>query len=674
MKSKALKLIPAIPVLLLLFTTPGAVLSITFSNESHREENLHGESLLEAYHRKKWMEIIEESVPTSEVDSIVIIKSFLNCKNTTVLIRNEKKFIKNFHTIRRIRNLSWFAEGAAVAYHSRVKQISKAYRALRRLEKTKYSDLSVRIWEDHLLKAIDSTLSSYTKNFKQARSAVKILKKLKTGWSSHMKAYDRAYLTYLIWKARRGFFKKELPEISEKELNRVVFKYPAAWFSKELVENQAVHDPLAKSMVFLSNNEIEKAKESLESAPEGALKDYLRARILQKEKKYRQAFLLFYRAYPGLPRSYKEKAILFMFSHTRNKFPLLSKMLRMRGKPYRTAYRYLIKQIQKNNLKRAEEFLIKGGINYIKKEDRVQLSLLLYARGRKNLLYSTSDEGSRFWKALIKGSPEKSSPQLMSYYYFALKVHIENKRIEDLLRETSEAFAEGNLKEVKLPPCIELLAASGDYILARKLMRRTNLNSSNHIYSLGKKFQKYMWYKEAIRTGYLLLKRKGYSKETISLIYPLGFVNEINEIIEKHRLRRVLPSMALSLVWGESCFDRWAVSPAGALGLTQLMPFLAEKYMKNISRDDILKVENNLYIGLKHLDDLLKKYNFFEATAAYNAGEGRVKRWKKRYTNLCRKLPYPELAFVEFIPFEETRGYVKKLYRTWQIYRIILHR
>ena len=51
------------------------------------------------------------------------------------------------------------------------------------------------------------------------------------------------------------------------------------------------------------------------------------------------------------------------------------------------------------------------------------------------------------------------------------------------------------------------------------------------------------------------------------------------------------------------------------------------------------------------------------ATGAYNAGPGRMKQWKGEWGNI------PTDEFVERVPFRETRGYIKRVMGTWQIYR-----
>jgi soluble lytic murein transglycosylase-like protein len=88
------------------------------------------------------------------------------------------------------------------------------------------------------------------------------------------------------------------------------------------------------------------------------------------------------------------------------------------------------------------------------------------------------------------------------------------------------------------------------------------------------------------------------------------------------------PELAFRLVRLESEFNERAVSKAGALGLTQLMPSTAVQYQKNVSRSDLFNGETNLRVGFRYLRTLLDMYHgdVRLALLAYNRGEDAV--WK----------------------------------------------
>ena len=90
----------------------------------------------------------------------------------------------------------------------------------------------------------------------------------------------------------------------------------------------------------------------------------------------------------------------------------------------------------------------------------------------------------------------------------------------------------------------------------------------------------------------------------------------------------VEPDVAFRLVRVESGFVEAAVSPVGALGLTQLMPATAAELQPGIARDEILLRDTNLHLGLRYFGRLLRYYDgdVEEALHAYNRGPGTVAR------------------------------------------------
>lgn len=142
------------------------------------------------------------------------------------------------------------------------------------------------------------------------------------------------------------------------------------------------------------------------------------------------------------------------------------------------------------------------------------------------------------------------------------------------------------------------------------------------------------------------------------LNYPLAF----SEQVDQHASACGIPAgLVYAIIRAESNFFPAALSPAGAIGLMQLMPATAKSVAsgKNgkFNPDQLTRPEVNIKMGIRHLQDLLAVYNGNQvlAVAAYNAGAGNVNRWLKSTGNL------PRDAFIESIPFAETREYVKKV-------------
>jgi len=103
------------------------------------------------------------------------------------------------------------------------------------------------------------------------------------------------------------------------------------------------------------------------------------------------------------------------------------------------------------------------------------------------------------------------------------------------------------------------------------------------------------------------------------------------------------PQLVTAVMAAESNFDPCAESPAGAVGLMQLIPTTAAQY--ELTPVELYDPEKNIRAGVRHLKMLSKRYNGdLELTlAAYNAGEGTVDRYNG--------IP----------PYEETRTYVKRV-------------
>lgn len=134
-----------------------------------------------------------------------------------------------------------------------------------------------------------------------------------------------------------------------------------------------------------------------------------------------------------------------------------------------------------------------------------------------------------------------------------------------------------------------------------------------------------------------------------------------------------------ALIRQESMFDTDAASPAGALGLMQLMPSTA----KQVARQNGLShsvssltssPQHNIELGCHYLEDLLQQFDgsYPLAIAAYNAGPSRVTKWLKTFGD-PRKGQVDLLDWIELIPVPETRNYVQRVLEGVYVYRLRLH-
>ena len=131
------------------------------------------------------------------------------------------------------------------------------------------------------------------------------------------------------------------------------------------------------------------------------------------------------------------------------------------------------------------------------------------------------------------------------------------------------------------------------------------------------------------------------------------------------------PALVIGLIRQESRFMSEIRSHVGASGLMQLMPATARWTAKRAGVDYtnsmIADPEINLQLGAVYLKHVLDEFqgSMAMATAAYNAGPNRPRRWREG-------TPIEAAAWAETIPFNETRDYVKKVLSNAVVYSALL--
>jgi soluble lytic murein transglycosylase-like protein len=146
--------------------------------------------------------------------------------------------------------------------------------------------------------------------------------------------------------------------------------------------------------------------------------------------------------------------------------------------------------------------------------------------------------------------------------------------------------------------------------------------------------------------------------ELYKLMYPIRYTFTI---MDQH----IDLGLCLAMIWQESLFDPDAVSSANARGIMQIIPPTA----KAIARD--LQVETyslhnpsiSIRFGCFYFNNLLREFNSTPLSlAGYNAGPVRVKQWIKQDPN------YEMDVFIDLIPYNETRNYIKLILARKKIY------
>lgn len=144
----------------------------------------------------------------------------------------------------------------------------------------------------------------------------------------------------------------------------------------------------------------------------------------------------------------------------------------------------------------------------------------------------------------------------------------------------------------------------------------------------------------------------------IDMYYPRKYAEEIEEYAKD---RGIDANLVRALILQESYYNPTARSRVGATGLMQLMPPTAKEHAARLripfATSRLENPEVNIRLGTYHLKMLIDMFrgNTYMAVASYNAGQGNVMKWRRAAPGK------PIDEFLESIPFQETRNYVKRV-------------
>lgn len=161
------------------------------------------------------------------------------------------------------------------------------------------------------------------------------------------------------------------------------------------------------------------------------------------------------------------------------------------------------------------------------------------------------------------------------------------------------------------------------------------------------------WYEQTI-----LITAKQTQFSDYQFLYPRPFDDEVAVAT---KLSGLPADFIYAQLRQESLYKRDAKSPAGALGLMQLLPASARQTARQFKRvkpsdDDLFKPEYNIPLGAAHMRQMIDavKGHVVIALAAYNGGPTSVKRWLPDST-------MDSDVWIENIPFNETRTYIPRI-------------
>ncbi len=276
----------------------------------------------------------------------------------------------------------------------------------------------------------------------------------------------------------------------------------------------------------------------------------------------------------------------------------------------------------------------------------------------------------RYWSArVLEAAGQKADAQRLyaalarsrGYYGFLAAVRLgEDYSMQHVAIDANPEEVSAMLARPGIQLAQELYAA-GQTVDARRQWNWTIRHMSNRELQVAAVIaRQWGWHDRAILTV-----GRSRNLDDIELRFPLLY----RESIETNASRSGIdPSWVYGVVRQESAFMTDARSHAGALGLMQLMPTTGRLTGRRVgiraySKNAILNVENNLRLGVAYLKEVLDRNRGHQAlaTASYNAGPHRVTNWMPEQ-------PLDADIWIETIPFNETREYVKNVLSYSAIY------
>lgn len=282
-----------------------------------------------------------------------------------------------------------------------------------------------------------------------------------------------------------------------------------------------------------------------------------------------------------------------------------------------------------------------------------------------------------FWKgrALLKMNKLDEAREVFattaendSFGYYGLVAAMENKTpISPLLPSTIINEPIGNL-------ILDWLISMEEKFYATKYLKEINsqfktIAQRERAMSL---YAQTGWYQGGMLQIYNfpMKMRDELTKKHVSVIYPTPYKDLFDKHSKKYNLSEALP---YAITRQESAFNPTVRSWADAFGLMQMIPEKASELSKKYNIpykdvNDLYKPDPNIEMGVALLSELHARFKgkFAQNVAAYNASTSVIDVWERERFN------GDYLEFIEMIPYEETRNYIKLVFRNYMTYKRLL--
>lgn len=307
---------------------------------------------------------------------------------------------------------------------------------------------------------------------------------------------------------------------------------------------------------------------------------------------------------------------------------------------------------------------------------------LLLARAKYFLARCADESGDlsrahERYETVVREYP-LSYPMLLAYRRLADKDASDAKRVLDQAMNGGNDAARAPIRELDAQGLLRAarLMEVGEIDAAKREVTRAGLKEGGEASAaVGQLFEKV----GAFDVG-AALARKGdtllfYPNERWRYVWEAAYPRAHEDIVRPEASKNGIPvSLAWAIMREESSFVVEAKSPANAFGLMQLIlptaKLVAQGTGLPFDEGGLKRADVNVTFGTKLLGQLRGSLGEARilAPAAYNAGAGALGRWR----DARRSEPFD--LFVEEIPYEETRNYVKKVLSSQATYALLYDR
>lgn len=256
----------------------------------------------------------------------------------------------------------------------------------------------------------------------------------------------------------------------------------------------------------------------------------------------------------------------------------------------------------------------------------------------------------------------------LTYYSFMLGID------PNVVKKSVAAKAKNNIGKNHPLALPKIYLSVGLHRPARNMIQAYGNENDEHLQQIVQLFHDSGFHMFAMPNALDLAERQigkvGLQDDLMKMIFPVKYYDVIEKEAKDHQAD---PLLVLSLIKQESGYFERAVSPSNAVGLMQLLIPTAQTLAKKEKqpqpdKDDLFDPNKNIKFGTAYFTGLTQQFenDVVLALSAYNAGPDRAVKWKNRWPNVRKD------EFVELIPFQETRVYVKLILRNYSYYKFIV--